>query len=308
MSKIDSKTNDIAGGKVNDKTNDKTPDGKSIDKIVDSVFNDVKECAFKIDKEPVCSPKHIIKSMKFFAEKKGVKVSDNPVHIVKSMKDLLNCNSESCILKRKDFVEFSKHSSLEHILNEFFKPEGPSQDFGLLSNFNIDDVLDQFEEKFESRRFLHIPFQMRDFEKVGTQLATIDLAEEFKNGKKTFGVVLNTDWSSGGGIHWFCLFGEDTGDKIQLEYFNSSGRPPLPEVQAWLQKTKHHLAKTLKRKVDIHYSTGISFQNDDHSCGVYCLCYIWLRLEKVPATWFKKDRFNDKHMHKARKNLFRHEV
>jgi hypothetical protein len=181
-------------------------------------------------------------------------------------------------------------------------------DFGLLSNFNIDDVLDQLEKKFASRKFLHIPFQMRDFEKIGTQLATVDLADQFKKGKKTFGVVLNTDFSSGNGIHWFCLFGEHYGNKVVLEYFNSSGKPPLPEVQAWLQKTKHYLTKTLKVPVDIHYSTGIYYQHDDHSCGVYCLCYIWCRLEGIPPAWFKSENFNDTLMHKARKNLFRWET
>ena len=149
---------------------------------------------------------------------------------------------------------------------------------------------------------------MRDFEKVGTQLATIDLAEELRSKYKTFGVVLNTDWSSGKGIHWFCIFGEHLGNKIILEYFNSSGKEPLPEVQAWLQKTKHHLAKELKIPVEIHYSTGIEFQNDDNSCGAFCLAYIWLRLEQVPPTWFKSENFNDNMMHKVRRNLFRHEV
>lgn len=281
---------------------------KDIDNVVDEVFNNVTECSFNGgDKKAVCSPAPVIKKMKDYVEKKGKKTTDSPVQIVNTMKDLLNCKSESCILKRDDFVAFAKSANMEEILDRFFKPEGPSHDFGLLSNFNIDDVLDQFEERFVSRKFLHIPFQMRDFEKVGTRLATVDLALEFKSKYKTFGVVLNTDWSNGRGIHWFCLFGEDHGDKIILEYFNSSGRAPLPEVQAWLQKTKHHLAKTLKKPIEIYYSTGISYQNDDHSCGVYCLCYIWLRLENVPPQWFKKATFNDKLMHLARKNLFRHE-
>ncbi len=280
---------------------------KEITDIVSNVFEQSNECAFT-NKGSVCSPKHVIQQMKRFAEKKGVAVDDNPVKIVSTMKDLLDCKSESCILKRDDFVNFAKLTNKIDILDQFFKPQGPALDHGLLNNFNIDDVLDQFEERFSDRKFLHIPFQMRDFEKIGTKLATVDLAAEFNNGKRTFGVVLNTDWSSGGGIHWYCLFGEMNEEKIILEYFNSSGRPPLPETQAWLQKTKHYLSQQLKIPVEIHYSTGIQFQNDDHSCGVYCLCYIWLRLEGIPPTWFKKDTFNDRLMHSARQNLFRHEI
>lgn len=277
------------------------------EKIINDVFNEINECSFEIGKKPVCSPKNVVNKMKEFIEARGKKVENNPVKIVHEMKTLLDCNSESCILKRPDFVKFASKNGLDDILDQFFKPKGPAMTFGLLSNFNIDDVLDQFEKRFTERKFLHIPFQMRDFEKVGTQLATIDLAEKFRSGYKTFGVVLNTDWSSGRGIHWFCLFGEHLKDKILLEYFNSSGRPPLPEVQAWLQKTKHHLEKSLNLPVEIHYSTGIRFQSDDHSCGVYCLCYIWLRLEKISPKWFNAKNFKDDLMHKARKNLFRHE-
>jgi hypothetical protein len=277
--------------------------------VVSNVFGEPTECAFtNTERAPVCSPNNIVHKMKEFIQANGKQAPNEPVKIVSTMKDMLNCKSESCLLRRKDFVEFAKGVNLEQVLEQFFKPEGPALNFGLLSNFNIDDVLDQFAQRFADRGFLHIPFQMRDFEKVGSQLATVDLAYEFgQNGKRCFGVVLNTDWSTGRGVHWFCLFGENHPDKVVLEYFNSSGKEPLPEVQAWLQKTKHYLHKTMNKPVEIYYSTGIRFQDDDHSCGVYCLCYIWLRLEKVPPQWFRADNFNDKHMHHARKNLFRHE-
>lgn len=279
-----------------------------IENVLNKVFNDVTECSFTNNNTAVCSPTSIVKKMYDFVIQKKKSVPKKPKSIVNTMKELLNCKSESCILKKDEFIEFAKLSNIDSLLDNFFKPEGPAMSFDLLSNFNIDDVLDQFEKRFVDRKFLHIPFQMRDFEQIGTRLATIDLADEIKNGIKTFGVVLNTDWSYGKGIHWFCLFGEDYGNKVALEYFNSSGRAPLPEVQAWLQKTKHHLTKKLKKPVEIIYSTGIMFQNDQHSCGVYCLSYIWLRLENVPPSWFKSDTFNDRLMHKVRKNLFRHEV
>jgi hypothetical protein len=201
----------------------------NVDKIIQKVFFTPDECAFtKVDPEPACSPREVVDKMKEYAHSKGIKTR-NTKHTIDTMKQLLNCKSESCILKRKDFVEFAGINNLRQILDEYFKPEGPSTKFGLLSNFNIDNVLEQLGKKFEHRKFLHIPFQMRDFERVGTRLATVDLAEEFKNGGyKTFGVVFNTDWSTGRGLHWFCAFGEHYGDRIVLEYFNSSGRPPLP--------------------------------------------------------------------------------
>lgn len=147
---------------------------------------------------------------------------------------------------------------------------------------------------------------MRDFATVknNKSLADINLAKQFSSGYKTFGVVFNTDYSTGGGIHWFCIFGEHFGDKIQLEYFNSSGKEPLEEIQEWLNTTKHKIEKELNIPVNIKYTVGIEFQDDNHSCGVYCLAYIWCRLEGVPFEWFKDKNFDDDIMHELRKSLF----
>jgi hypothetical protein len=284
-------TSEVNGGKRNP------------EELVTKIFNTPSECTFKdANHKAVCSPKHIVDKMAEFLDTK----EKNPKKIVDNMKERMNCNSESCILKSEEFKRFAQISGLDTILDEFFKPSGPSQTFGLLSNVNIDNVLDQLENRFKG--FLHIPYQMRDFANVGSELARVDLADQFNNkGIKSFGVVLNTDWSSGRGIHWYCIFGSKVGNKVIIEYFNSSGLAPLPETQAWLQKTKHYL-NIKGMDSDIKYTTGIQFQNDDHSCGVYCLMYIWLRLEGVPHSWFKADNFDDSFMHKARKVLFRHEV
>jgi len=276
-----------------------------LNQVIDNIFQNATECSFSNDKKDVCSPDPVVNKMSEFIKlKKGVHFKE-PDKIVHNMKELMNCKSESCIIRHPDFINFAKLSNVDSLLDEFFKPNGPAKNFNLLSNFNIDDVLDQLQERFPD--FLHIPFQMRDFEKVGSELATIDLAEKFKNGTRSFGVVLNTDWSDGRGIHWYCIFGEKLSDRIVLEYFNSSGKDPLPETQTWLQKQKHYIAKTLNIPVEVKYSTGIKFQNDEHSCGVYCLMYLWLRLEGVPNKWFTADSFNDKIMHDARSILFRHE-
>jgi hypothetical protein len=283
---------------------------KQVEKLVSDIFEKPSECAFDKDQKAVCSPRTVVNKMvEFVKAKKGEvpgEVIENPVKLISSMKEMMNCNSESCVIKHPEFIQFARISNVDKLLDEFFKPSGPATNFGLLNNFNIDEVLDQFEAKFPG--FYHIPFQMRDFEKIGSELANVNLADKFKKNVNQFGVVLNTDYSHGRGIHWYCVMGEKLENKVVLEYFNSSGKEPLPETQAWLHKTKHFLTRELNYMVEVKYSTGISFQNDEHSCGVYCLMYIWLRLEGTPREWFKSDNFNDEFMHKARKVLFRHEV
>lgn len=286
---------------------------KAVDEVMQRVVEHPNECSFASGKDmipnAVCSDDAHIDKMAAFIESRGHKTdAKNPTVVVKDIKQLLNCQSESCIFRRKDFIDFARLNNVPAILNKFFKPEGPALNRDLLSNFNIDDVLHQFETKFASRRFKHIPFQMRDFEKVQSELATTNFAELAKH-HDSFGCVLNTDYSHGKGIHWFCLFGERVpqSNVYRLEYFNSSGRPPLVEVQNWLSKQKQNIQRDTGLKVEVWDGNKVKFQDDDHSCGVYSLCYIWLRLEGVPPTWFKPTRFNDSAMLKARKQLFRHE-
>ena len=280
-----------------------------IPEIVNEIFNKPTECSFKSGNKDICSTKELTEKMSKFIEVKKGKVVKKPDEVIENMKTLLDCNSESCIYKKKEFVEFAKLNNVDKILDELFKPEGPATNFGLLSNVNIDEVLDQFVERFAHKKFLHIPFQMIDFEKKRTLLSTINLPEKLKHQYDTFGVVLNTDVTEGRGIHWFCLFGEKYKSKsghtvLSLEYFNSSGRPPMTEVQRWINTKAHELRLKLNLPVKLHYTNNIYFQNDEHSCGVYALAYIWLRLEGIPPTWFNADNFNDVMMHKLRQNLF----
>ena len=249
----------------------------------------------------ICSPKKAFDLMKKFSGSN----ENNETKIIEEVKKKTNCSTEKCIYTNSTFRDFAKDSiDFRDILHNYFKQSGPDGENGLLSNFDIDNTIEQFIKKFPKRKCFHIPFQMRDFEKVGTELANIDIAKKFKDNYNTFCVVLNTDYSTGGGIHWFCLFGEKYDDHIELEYFNSSGREPLPEVQIWLNKTKHHLEKELNTETKIFYTTGIKFQDDNHSCGVYCLAYIWLRLCNYNPRDLNRKNFNDNIMVDLRSKFF----
>lgn len=266
---------------------------------MNKIFDEQTECRFGSDKK-ICSSTDAISQMKNF-----IQLNDTDEKIVNTIKDKFGCQSESCVYKQDEFIRFIGRSAAKEYLREFFKPEGPATSIGLLSNYNIDDVLDQLEEVFTDRKFQHIPFQMRDFDTIGTELATINLADEYTSGSRCFGVVLNTDYHTGGGLHWFCLFIDFSLPICTIEYFNSSGNSPIPEVIAWIQKTKHYLIKS-GHQVNVVYASR-ALQRDHHSCGVWCLCYIWARLKKMPPSWFTPENVNDEMMVKLRKNLFRHE-
>ena len=278
--------------------------GGEDDEKVKKLFGNQNECHFALDKTEVCAPQDMQQAIKKAAEELTEKKVKNTRQAIEVLKDKLDCDTETCVIKSlaDNYDKYLSKDKVQDALLKYYKPVGPANDFGLLSNFNIDDVLSQYAQKYKN--FLHVKFQMRDFEERGTDLSRLDLAKKIAEGFKTFGVVLNTDYSTGRGIHWFCIFGDFREKDIKLEYFNSSGREPLPEVQKWLKNTEHRLRRDTKRNVEVIYTANRPLQDDNHSCGVWCLAYIWLRLEDVPTSWFSPKNINDSIMHKLRSYLF----
>ncbi len=271
------------------------------------VWHSPNECAF--DKQnPVCSPKEVIDSIKVFLEKNGVKAPAEAAKIVDVAKKTTDCKSESCVLQKKEVKSIIGETKAQQVLAKNFKPSGPAFSFDWLSNKHIDDVLNQVEVKYKDRGFLHIPYQMRDFaDNPGpNSLANINLVEKYKQGMRTFGVVINTDYSTGKGEHWFALYGDLSTSPMTLEYFNSSGDDPLNEINTWLYNTKNKLEKELDTIVKI-IVCRTRHQRDSHSCGPYSLYYIISRLSGVRYETFHNTVIPDKNMHEFRKHLFRHD-
>ncbi len=264
----------------------------------------VSECAFHVGDTKVCSGGEMIDAMHQFLTEIGTAVPKKPEVVVETMKKKTNCDSELCLYSVSPFVEKIGSVMAIEAKKELFKPDGPQKSNDLLSNYNIDEVLDQFSKKFAG--FVHIPFQMRDFAEKQTELATINLAAEYRKGMKTFGCVLNTDWSNGKGIHWYCIFGDFTSEPFTLEYYNTSGNYALPQTKKWLSDTKFALTRDLGKPVNEVQVLNRAIQKNDVDCGVYCLHYIWSRLEGYPYTAFSDPATapNDDLMKQARLHLF----
>jgi hypothetical protein len=266
------------------------------------------ECAIPIKgKTSVCSD---TKTVKDIAEIIGASNKDPKVVIDKAKKEL-GCETESCVLMHPTIArELGEHTVSEMLRNRFL-PAGPANTTELLSNHNIDNVLAQMTKKYKD--FCHIPFQMRDFDKNDKNPANqqslkyFNFENEYNNGKRTFGCVLNTDYSYGRGIHWFCLFGDFRKKPFVIEFFNTSGNPALPEVQNWISETKITLTNALSGEVEVKQVVTYGLQKDNSSCGVWCLYYIWNRLEGIESSVFSNPSKapDDGMMVWARKHLFR---
>lgn len=266
-------------------------------------------CAFHITTENnVCSDQFTIDKMKEFI--KDLPDNADAEETVELVKQATNCDDEACILKNAQFSQFIGPVTADEALRERFKPLGPANSTSWLNNDNIDYVLAQWAKKYPE--FVHVPFQMIDFDVLQTELSQIDLVKIYESGMKKLGCVINTDKSSGRGIHWFCVF-VDMSDSAHwtLEYFDSAGEYPKSSVHRWLNTQRSKLAVKYPDKniqvIDVTKSNQL--QRSTTECGVFSLWYILSRLNKVPYTYFSQpNATDDKMMYDFRKFLFRHDM
>jgi hypothetical protein len=227
---------------------------------------------------------------------------------MKDVKEELKCETNTCVLESNVVSNtLTKQELFES--KKALKPVGPSNSTALLDNNNIDNVLFNLTGVF--KKFRHMHFQMIDFAGDGksvppTELGKLDMVADVINNKyDTFGVVINTDVRTGGGIHWFALFCDFRKPSYTVEYFNSSGNPPVLQIQEWMAKTVNQIKGAGYENVRKVVLRGLQHQQDSETeCGPYSLYYIWKRLNGVSPMQFQNTRVEDNTMIEFRKHLF----
>lgn len=296
-----------------------------------------------------CIDPKIYELIRKVADHYNIKYSNDNDDLVKKLTEYLECNylTISCLLEkiRNSSDKLDIDTDLLNKQISQLKQPGPFDSKEWFSNINIDDTLEQFEDLFKDKNFLHIYFHMRDFKKSNSNpdekknLNKIKFSEYYKKGIRCFGVVFNTDVSTGGGEHWFAIFGDFSKNPFTIEHFNSSGDNPLPEISDLMSSIKHEMLKYCFDKKSISNNdnktyniagsspyngddsdnindddtmikcinaTRIVNQKDNHSCGSYSLFYILCRLCDISCTVFENNAIGDNLMHEFRRHLFAH--
>ena len=256
------------------------------------------ECGFHVNKDNgFCAPDEIVEKVKEITN----------TDALDDLKDKYGCDTEVCVLSHPEIKYNIGDSKIGTIIEKYFKPIGPRNSNDWLSNVNIDEVLHQIQKQYTEKQFLHIKYQMIDFERTKSELATLNWPEKYKEGFRSFGAVLNTDQSTGRGKHWFAIYGsfEDGADVFTIEYFNSSGELPMNEVSSWMKKVKYEWQPAFHKPIKDVVVTRIVNQQDDWNCGPYSLYYIISRLDGVDHKHFQYNAIGDDNMQLFRKFLFR---
>lgn len=235
--------------------------------------------------------------------------------------------TELCILQKlkKNVNNEYKQQIINKALITYFKPITKSYDPNhWLNNTEIDHIQHQFMTQFKGYYYSNIHMiDLVMFNPTHSDIIHYDIkpiidinfVNELKkennflnyNGDlKNFGIVINTDYSSGGGIHWFSIFMNFASTPYEIEYFNSSGFDIKNKDFKYYFK---NLADEISRdvgKCKFVQVTDIQHQRSDTSnCGSYSLYYIWSRLNGTPYSYFAENKITDEDMEKFRSFLYR---
>lgn len=246
---------------------------------------------------------------------------DAPKKIWSDLKrKLKTCNKEDCwldtisdpIVRRKiDTLSFAPDhpASWKHDADEW------------LSNFNIADVLKQYESTYNNFKMLGpspIDFDTRLPEEGGEcvwkDLCMFHVKDYLKSGKTKIGMVFNLDHHGQGGSHWVSMF-VDLDDQF-IFFMDSAGDTIPPEIDALAKRIiDQGLALDTPMHIHFHENCPMEHQYGNNECGMYSLYFIVTMLtnkteKKVfknyvdKIAFFKNKRIPDKYMNQYRKKYF----
>lgn len=221
-----------------------------------------------------------------------------------------NCKTEACWLTiRKLMNQLSKRDG--DYFREYFRPKMPAElikDYTeWISNFDIDAVLDQYDKDLADFHFYGaVPI---DFRKCSvSNLCKIDIGKHMNKGETKIGIVFNTDESDEKGQHWISMYvdilGKNLGGQPGIYYFDSFGSPPMKEVKDLISKLQKQGKKQDIEFLVSHNDTSI--QNNNFSCGFYCMHFMEKMLTGMPFKRYLKSGLNDKRMIEYQNHCYLH--
>lgn len=220
--------------------------------------------------------------------------------LTNKLKDV--CNNQQCWLKLK----FMKDIKDKNLLKNTFRPKGPDTGIEWLSTSDINNVMKQYEQKYDDFKFLGaVPL---DFMKLSfLNINNLDFENLIKNNKKRLGMVINLDEHDKSGSHWVGLFTDLA--KKKLYFFDSYGHKPDKQIKTFMKKVANYFKKNTNlaegsvKKSDIKYNK-IRHQYKGSECGVYSMNFIIRLLRGEDFMKISKSKVIDDEINKCRASYF----
>jgi hypothetical protein len=188
-----------------------------------------------------------------------------------AMKKHYNCDTEYCLMEKLPGVTREDKNTLRG----YFRPRKPDawdkKPTTWLDSFNIEDVMNQYEEAYPKFEFIGpvpIDFDAKDGawgQCIVNELCKINVSDAKKKGTEQIGIIFNLDPHDKPGSHWVCGFIDI--EKSNAYYFDSYGYEPPAEVKILLKRLNDQGIQNI-------YYNDVRVQYGNSECGCFCLIVI----------------------------------
>jgi hypothetical protein len=223
----------------------------------------------------------------------------------------VGCNDgeEQCLLEKAPLTDERKKELRTHYLRPR-RPRGWLKDPDMwLDNFNIKNVMKQYEEAYPWFTFLGVlpmdfsapdPYRTNGQEQcLVKEACNIHLESEYNKGIRGIGIIFNLDPHFKGGSHWVALYIDlHNIRKPGAYYFDSYGMKTPPLVARLMRSF------TLQIKTCNLAYNARRFQFGNTECGMFSMYFIICMIHGIPFSEFCKTAVNDQMMLELRKRLF----
>jgi hypothetical protein len=242
----------------------------------------------------------------------------DPTQLWKVLNDrFVKCQKEDCWLNE------IKDANLKKRIDRYiFAPDKPYEwnknPNEWLSNFDIMNVLEQYEQTYKHFEFIG-PTPI-DFDKVVSgsciqnELCKFQLRDHIKKGKTHIGIIFNLSPHTSSGSHWVSMF-IDVKERTIL-FFDSAGEPIPKEIKELKDRVQKQAQEINGAKYAFYQNWPKEHQMGNTECGVYSLFFIITMLTgmsplsrgkmnmKQKIHLFKKRTIPDKYIEKYRSVYF----
>ena len=192
---------------------------------------------------------------------------------------LSQCSQEDCWLRQ------IKDTKLRNKLEKYiFAPKHPREwkynPNEWLSNYDIFNVLTQWEERYPQFEFIGPTFIDFDAPRTGgdtcveRDLCKFSLADQIRAGRKKVAIVFNLDKHTQSGSHWVSLW-IDIEDKFMF-FFDSAGAKIPAEIARLVARIRKQGRELRRRPIRFRFFENypLEHQYGNTECGMYSLFFI----------------------------------
>ena len=209
------------------------------------------------------------------------------------------CENQSCWVKQ-NFVQKMNKNMLDDLTRNTYRPKGPDGQFTWLNTVNIQEVMEQYEKKYNDFIFLGaLPIDFDNLPQLGVR--DLDFADLIKKGKTKVGAVFNLDKHNEPGSHWVSVYIDLL--KKQIYFFDSYAKKPEARIRKFMRRAARFLQEYYKEEPEVDYNR-VRLQFKGSECGMFSLFFIIMMLQGKSFQDVSSSKVYDEEVNKLRQVFF----